>query len=214
MINVLLVEDEVLFSKSVLRRLEREGYQGTITATIAEARQALNKVLPDILLLDVRLPDGNGLDLLAEIRQRDDAWKRLPVVVMTAYSELDDAISAMKLGATDYLKKPVDLDELVLTLSKVMVTQRLSEQLNYSQLRDQHALEQVAMIGSSKTISNIRNQISRIAQVVDKSTSSHPIILIRGETGTGKDVAARLYHQSGSWHKKPFFHILSTGLTF
>ncbi|RKZ94109.1 MAG: sigma-54-dependent Fis family transcriptional regulator, partial [Gammaproteobacteria bacterium] len=123
MVDVLLVEDETLFAKSVLRRLQRDGYEGEIVETVAEARHSLNKDLPDILLLDVRLPDGNGLDLLAELRARDDnEGKKLPVVVMTAYGELDDAISAMKLGATDYLKKPVDLDELVLTLSKVMAT--------------------------------------------------------------------------------------------
>ena len=208
MTNVLLIEDETLFAKSVLRRLEREGYQGIITETIADGRQSLDKILPDILLLDVRLSDGSGLDLLAEIRARDDdSWKTLPIVIMTAYGELDDAVSAMKLGATDYLKKPVDLDELVLTLSKVMTAQRVNQQLDYSQVRDHQALDNITMIGSSKAVTNVRNQINRIVTLVNKSTDNHPIILICGETGTGKDVAARFYHQSGSWHKKPFVHV-------
>ncbi|MDH5358389.1 MAG: sigma-54 dependent transcriptional regulator [Gammaproteobacteria bacterium] len=208
MVKVLLIEDETLFAKSVLRRLEREGYQGKISETIAEGRQLLNASLPDILLLDVRLPDGSGLDLLAEIRAtEDEIWKSLPVVVMTAYGELDDAVSAMKLGATDYLKKPVDLDELVLTMSKVMTARHLNQRLNYSQLREQHVLDQIEMIGSSKAVIDVRNQISRIAQLVDKSSDSHPVILIHGQTGTGKDVAARLYHQLGSWHNRPFVHV-------
>ena len=208
MVDVLLVEDETLFAKSVLRRLQREGYQGKIVETIADGRQSLNESLPDILLLDVRLPDGSGLDLLAEIRGRDDnEWKKLPVVVMTAYGELDDAVTAMKLGATDYLKKPVDLDELVLTLSKVMATQQLNQQLSYSQVRDRHVIDKIEMVGSSKAIDDIRNQINRIAQLVDHSTDNPPVILIRGQTGTGKDVVARLYHQAGSWHKKPFVHV-------
>jgi two-component system, NtrC family, response regulator AtoC len=208
MVDVLLVEDETLFAKSVLRRLQREGYEGKVVETVAEARQLLNKNLPDILLLDVRLPDGSGLDLLADLRARDDnEWKKLPVVVMTAYSELDDAISAMKLGATDYLKKPVDLDELVLTLSKVMATQQLNQQLSYSQVRDRHVLDKIEMVGSSEAVNDIRNQINRIAQLVDQSSDNPPVILIRGETGTGKDVVARLYHQAGSWHKKPFVHV-------
>ncbi|RKZ79749.1 MAG: sigma-54-dependent Fis family transcriptional regulator, partial [Gammaproteobacteria bacterium] len=208
MINVLLVEDESLFAKSVLRRLQREGYQGNIAETIAEAKQYLDKVLPDILLLDVRLPDGSGLDLLAEIRARDDnGWKKVPVVVMTAYGELDDAVSAMKLGATDYLKKPVDLDDLVLTLSKVMATQQINKQLNYSQVRDRHVLDKIEMVGSSKAINELRNQIDRIAHLVDQSSDNSPVILIRGETGTGKDVVARLYHQAGSKNKKPFVHV-------
>ena len=209
MVNVLLIEDETLFARSVLRRLEREGYQGTISTTIAEGKQSLALALPDILLLDVRLPDGSGLDLLAEIRTKNDAaLTALPVVVMTAYGELADAVSAMKLGATDYLKKPVDLDELVLTLSKVMATRRLTQQLDYSQLRDRrHGFEHVDMIGASKAITDVRNHISRIVQLVDKSTDSHPVMLIAGETGTGKDVAARLYHQSGRWHNRPFVHV-------
>jgi two-component system response regulator AtoC len=208
MINVLLVEDETLFAKSVLRCLEREGYQGRIVSTIVDARNAINTTLPDLLLLDIRLPDGNGLDLLAEIRLRDDAsWKSLPVIVMTAYGELDDAIAAMKLGATDYLKKPVDLDDLVLTISKVLATQQIKQQLTYSHVRDQQALDAIEMIGTSKALLDVRHHLSRIAQLVTKSRGSHPVMLIRGETGTGKDVAAHLYHQLGDWRMQPFVHV-------
>ncbi len=208
MINVLLVEDETLFAKSVLRRLQKEGYEGSIVSTIADARNAITSALPDLLLLDIRLPDGNGLDLLAEIRSRDDvSWKSLPVIVMTAYGELDDAIAAMKLGATDYLKKPVDLDDLVLTISKVLATQQIKQQLTYSHVRDQQALDAIEMIGSSKASLNVRHHLSRIAQLVTNSSGSHPVVLIRGETGTGKDVAARLYHQLGDWHMRPFVHV-------
>tara|TARA_R110001606_G_scaffold399310_1_gene584821 strand:- start:149152 stop:150540 length:1389 start_codon:yes stop_codon:yes gene_type:complete len=208
MINVLLVEDESLFAKSVLRRLEKEGYQGSIASTIAEARRSIKVALPDILLLDIRLPDGNGLDLLSEIRTRDDAsGVALPVIVMTAYGELDSAVSAMKLGATDYLKKPVDLDDLVLTVAKVLATQQIKQQLTYSHVRDQQALDAIEMIGTSQAAQNIRHHLGRIAPLVANSRDSHPVLLIRGATGTGKDVAARLYHQLGDWHMQPFVHV-------
>ncbi|HEC59482.1 MAG TPA: sigma-54-dependent Fis family transcriptional regulator [Methylophaga sp.] len=208
MINILLVEDEMLFAKSVLRRLEKEGYNGNIVSTIADAHHSINTALPDLLLLDIRLPDGNGLDLLADIRFRDDAsWKSLPVIVMTAYGELDDAISAMKLGATDYLKKPVDLDDLVLTISKVLATQQLKQQLTYSHVRDRQSVDAIEMIGTSQAADNVRHHLGRIAKLVGNSSDSHPVILIRGETGTGKDVAARLYHQLGDWHVQPFVHV-------
>jgi len=208
MINVLLVEDETLFAKAVLRRLEKEGYDGGIVSTINAARQAINTAIPDILLLDIRLPDGNGLDLLAEIRSRVDiSWKSLPVVVMTAYGELDDAIAAMKLGATDYLKKPVDLDDLVLTISKVLATQQIKQRLAYSHVRDQQALDAIEMIGTSQASHAIRHHLGRIAQLVANSNDSHPVMLIRGDTGTGKDVAARLYHQLGDWYMQPFVHV-------
>ncbi|MTI63651.1 sigma-54 dependent transcriptional regulator [Methylophaga sp.] len=206
MLNVLLIEDETLFAKSVLRRLEREGHRATIQDSIAGGRDALMNDLPDILLLDVRLPDGNGLDLLREIRSRDSS-KDLPVVVVTAYGELEDAVAAMKLGATDYLKKPVDLDELILTLSKVMQQQQLSQKLDYSQVRETHGIEPVRMIGRSRVMQRLRHQLEHIAGLVDRSQQEHPVILISGETGTGKDVLARLYHDLGSWRDRPYVHV-------
>ncbi|NOQ93103.1 MAG: response regulator [Methylophaga sp.] len=208
MLKILLVEDETLFAKSVARRLERDNYDVEITSCIADAKASLNTVLPDVLLLDVRLPDGSGLNLLEDIRISDEkAWKDLPIIIMTAYGELEDAISAMKLGATDYLKKPVDLDELVLLLSKVLANKQISQQLDYSHRRDRQVTDKTTMVGASSAITALRQQIKRIALLVDNSTESHPVVLISGETGTGKDVAARLYHQSGSWNNKPFVHV-------
>lgn len=206
MLNVLLIEDETLFAKSVLRRLQREGHTGAIKASLEAGRAALKTKLPDVILLDVRLPDGSGLDLLKEIRA-NAAWQTLPVVMMTAYGELEDAVTAMKIGATDYLKKPVDLDELVLTLSKVMQTQKLSLQLDYSQVRETHGIEPATMIGYSHTIQAVRQQVERIANLVDKAEQEHPVILVSGETGTGKDVIARIYHQAGSWRHRPYVHV-------
>lgn len=206
MLNVLLIEDETLFAKSVLRRLQREGHDGAIMDTLEGGRTAIKAKLPDILLLDVRLPDGSGLDLLKEI-QSNDAWQTIPVVMMTAYGELEDAVTAMKLGATDYLKKPVDLDELVLTLSKVIQNKQLSKKLDYSQVRETHGIEPVTMIGYSRKIQELRQQVERIASLIDKTDQEHPVVLISGETGTGKDVIARVYHQAGSWRDRPYVHV-------
>ncbi|WP_438971635.1 sigma-54-dependent transcriptional regulator [Methylophaga sp.] len=206
MLNVLLIEDETLFAKSVLRRLQREGHQGTIAYSLEDGREQLKAQLPDILLLDVRLPDGSGLELLKEIQSNQD-WQGMPVVMMTAYGELEDAVSAMKSGATDYLKKPVDLDELVLTLAKVMQKQKLSQQLDYSQVRETHGIEPITMIGFSQSMQKVRQQIDRIASLVEKTGQGHPVILVSGETGTGKDVIARLYHQAGDWRDRPYVHV-------
>jgi len=211
-LNVLLIEDEALFAKSVKRRLERESYRCTIASTIAEGKAYLLQQLPDIVLLDVRLPDGSGLDLLTLIRNQDEPSKQLPIIVMTAYGELDDAVLAMKLGASDYLKKPVDLDELILILSKVLESKRLTTQLNFAQQRDKQSARQVEMLGQSNSVKAIRAQIDRIVDLVKQAAESHPIILISGETGTGKDVAARLYHQQSQWSEKPFIHVDCTSL--
>lgn len=206
MLNVLLIEDEALFAKSVMRRLQREGHHCSIEITLSAARNRIERQLPDVIMLDVRLPDGSGLDLLQEL-QNHPSWQSTPVVMMTAYGELEDAVAAMKLGATDYLKKPVDLDELVLTLNKVMEKQKLSEQLNYSFVRENLNSQEVSMIGFSHPMQLISQQLERIVMLVSKSRDDHPVILISGETGTGKDVLARLYHQTGAWRKRPYVHV-------
>lgn len=207
MLNFLLIEDEALFAKSVLRRLQREGHQATIADNIGEGRQLLINDTPDVLLLDVRLPDGNGLDLLAEIRQDDHPLHNLPVIVMTAYGELEDAVNAMKFGASDYLKKPVDLDELMLTINKVIDTHRVRRQLTYSQQRAQQASQPVNLIGSSPEITLLREQAKRLALLMDKNKDTTPVVLLTGETGSGKGIMARYFHQISLWHDRPFVHV-------
>jgi len=209
MIKILLVEDEHLFAKSVATRLGRDGFQVTVCSNLAEAENYFNhNETPDALLLDVRLPDGSGLDFLTALRtEHDRVSNTLPIIIMTAYGELEDAVLAMKLGANDYLKKPVDLDEVGLMLSKVLETGRIHKQLDYSHARDKLDVNKTHILGASDAVIQSRKQLDKIARLVDNSSDHQPVILIRGETGTGKDVAARYYHQAGSWRDKPFVHV-------
>ncbi len=185
MLEILLVEDEKLFAKSVLRRLQAAGHDGQIVASISEAGQLLNQKSFDLLLLDVRLPDGNGLDLLRQLRQPHSARQNLAVIVMTAYGELKDAVAGMKLGADDYLKKPVDLDELILTIDKVMQTKQLQQQLDFSVIRGQQKNEPVVWVGNSRALVHLKNALLQLATVMDNNNSGCPVLLLTGETGTG-----------------------------
>lgn len=212
MLEILLVEDEKLFAKSVLRRIQNSGHQGQVADSLTVAEALLTSGQFDLILLDVRLPDGNGLDLLTRIRVEGSPWQKLPVIVMTAYGELEDAVAAMKLGASDYLKKPVDLDEVSLTIDKVMQTSRLHQQLDYSTIRSQQANEPVDLLGNSPAIRQLREQLQHLVTVMDNSQGSCPVLLLSGETGTGKDRAARLFHQLGSWHTQPFVRVDCTAL--
>ena len=125
--QILLVEDETVFANAVKKHLLRKGYDINLASDLKSARQYLEGSTPDLILLDMRLPDGSGLDLLGEIKSKNT---NAEVLVMSAYGELEDAVSAMKLGASDYLKKPIDLEELYVNVKKVIDKNELTQKLN------------------------------------------------------------------------------------
>lgn len=203
--KLLIVEDEALFARAVKRRLQKAGYECEHVENIQDARTVIKQFIPDIVLLDMRLPDGNGLDLLPEF-----VLKNAAVIVMTAHGEISDAVNAIKQGAVDYLKKPIDLEELLLSVQKAEASAIQSNSLDYSRQRNAHAIDGVELLGDSPAMQSVKAQIQRIAQFVAADTVP-PTVLISGETGTGKDVAARLLHLScqdkAQNNDKPFVHI-------
>ncbi len=199
----MIIEDETVFAGAVRKRLRRGGFNAEIAGTLAEGATKISDKTPDLLLLDMRLPDGSGLDFLGALQ--NDKANTFPVLVMSAYGEIEDAVSAMKSGASDYLKKPIDLDELMLNVEKVLEKDALSQKLTYSSKREQHAHEGVEFLGDSPAIVAIRQQINRLKQLTGVSVP--PTILILGETGTGKDVVARLLHAHSARRERPFVHV-------
>ena len=202
--RILLVEDETIFAKAVKKHLERAKYKIDLAGDLAEAREHYKNNPPDLVLLDMRLPDGSGLDLLSEIKS---SVNNTSVLVMSAYGELEDAVSAMKLGASDYLKKPIDLEELIINVEKVLDKSELTQKLTNSAKREQHAAETVEFLGKCKQIKSVRDQVERISRLSQAEDVIPPTVLVLGETGTGKDVIARLLHEKSSRNSKPFVHV-------
>ena len=202
--QILLVEDESVFANAVRKHLLRKQYDISLANDLKSARQYIKENIPDLILLDMRLPDGSGLDLLNEIKSKNT---NIEVLVMSAYGELEDAVSAMKLGASDYLKKPIDLEELYVNVKKVIEKNELTQKLSYSEKREQHAYEEVKFLGECKQINFIREQVEKISLLTQTGSSISPTILILGETGTGKDVVARLLHAKSYLNMKPFVHV-------
>lgn len=200
--KILLVEDEVLFAKAVVKRLQKAGFECEHAESLHDARLLVKQFEPDMALLDMRLPDGNGLDLLS-----DFVAKSINTIVMTAFGDVTDAVNAIKMGAIDYLKKPIDLEELLLIIQKNEKTTDLQTSLDYSRQRDTIVNESVQLIGESAAMQSVRQQITRIAQLSSLSDAVQPTVLITGETGTGKDVVARYLHASCANHDKPFVHV-------
>ena len=198
--KILIVEDEVLFARAVQKRMQKVGFECEHAETLQDGRAIVKQFEPDIVLLDMRLPDGNGLDYLPEL-----VAGGITVIVMTAYGDLSDAVSAIKLGANDYLKKPIDLEELLLIVQKNEKMAALKTSLNYSRQRNTYAVETVGLIGESPAIESLRIQVARIASLT--GDAAPPSVLIIGETGTGKDVVARMLHASSANNDKPFVHV-------
>lgn len=199
---MLLVEDEALFARAVSKRLTHAGYECAQVANLADARAKATQFLPDVVLLDMRLPDGSGFDLLPDL-----VAKGVAVIAMTAFGEISDAVSAIKQGAADYLKKPVDLEELLLAVEKAQRASRLRHQLDYSRERDSHVAEGVNLLGESPAMQEARAQIERLARLTALTDVIPPTVLICGETGTGKDVAARLLHLASARQERPFVQV-------
>jgi two-component system, NtrC family, response regulator AtoC len=197
--KILIVEDEVLFARAVQKHLQKAGFECEHAENLADARAITKQFSPDFVLLDMRLPDGNGLDLLPEL-----AASGVAVIVMTAYGDISDAVNAIKLGAIDYLKKPIDLEELLLIVQKNEKTAALKTSLDYALQRNNHVVEDINLIGESPAIESLLLQVARIAQL---GSAQETTVLIMGETGTGKDVAARMLHASCANNDKPFVHV-------
>jgi DNA-binding NtrC family response regulator len=203
--RILVIEDEGLFARAVAKSLEAQ-FDVACATTLAAGRQVMQASAPDLVLLDLRLPDGNGMDFLAEVAALGD--DRPQVLVLTAYGEIGDAVQAIKLGAADYLKKPIDLDELRLVVERVLETTQMRNQLDYSRERDSHvAVEGALLLGESAPIQRLRDQIHRLARLGGGTGEPPPTVLILGETGSGKDVAARLLHLAGLSRDQPFVQV-------
>ena len=177
--RLLIVDDEASMLDFLSLLFQGEGYEVTTARSVEEARRTLERGSLDLVLCDILMPDGNGLDLLKEIKATDGSP---PVIMMTAYTSTKSAIEAMKLGAADYVSKPFDVDELKIVAQKALERAELAEENVYlrRELEKKYTFNNI--IGKSSRMQAIFSLIDRIAR-----TSS--TVLIHGESGTGIGMA-------------------------
>lgn len=203
-IRVLIVEDERLIRWSLRQKFEEIGYHVTEADCGAVALDALQSNTYDVIMLDYKLPDMTGLDILGRLRDRDsDAV----AIMMTAYSNVEDAVEAIKLGAFDYLPKPFEIPVLLLTVEKALERTRLRREVRQLRCLQQDDFGSERIIGQHPSM-------QRLFEMVDKIASSGgSTVFLRGETGTGKDLLARVIHRTSERASMRFMNVTCTALS-
>lgn len=206
MATLLIVEDEDVLARSLAKAFTRKGLEVHHAASIEAARTLMASSPPDVVLLDLRLPDGSGLDLLEPLLV---ATPELPVIMMTAYGSVSDAVRAMQRGACDYVQKPFDLDEISLKVEHALRSARERREITYYRER---SAAPGAILGESAAAEQLRAVVLRLARMTSGTGAPAPTILLLGETGSGKGHVARALHAAGGRRTGPFIEVNCTAL--
>jgi two-component system response regulator AtoC len=208
--GILLIEDEEVLAGNIKRYLDRRGYEVVTAGTAAEGIRLFDQGDIDLVLLDLNLPDLHGLKVLEEIRRRDP---RVKVVCVTGSGSVQVAVDAMKGGAHDYVTKPVVLSELKILIDKALGQERLEGALSYYNAREAAGSGLPTLLGTSSAMAQVRERIRAVVEAErGLIEGSPPAVLIRGETGTGKELVARAFHFEGPRGEAPFIELNCSAL--
>jgi len=202
--RVLIIEDEKLIRWSLRQRFDEEGFIADEAETGRAGLNLLRENTYDLVTLDYKLPDITGLQVLEEIRQED---RDVVVILITAFSNIEDAVAAMRLGAFDYISKPFKMDELMLTIERGLEATRLKRQVR--DLRN----EIHARFGIEGIIGDCPPMQHLFALIRDIAASGASTVFLKGESGTGKDLVAKTIHYNSDRADHPFMNITCTALS-
>lgn len=206
---ILIIEDEPILAEDMREGLEQAGHEVTVTASGEDGLDAAQQRPHDVTLLDLRLPGIDGMEVLKALRDRGDLTS---VIIITAHGDVKTAVDAMKMGAADFLLKPVDADELQIIIKRVTQQRRAADNLNYFRQRQREGGTFDDVIGDSPAIKRVKNVITKLTSTSALSSDIPPSVLLTGETGTGKDLFARAIHFAGPRSAAPFVHVNCTAL--
>jgi DNA-binding NtrC family response regulator len=179
--TLLVIEDDAVLNRLLVDELKQSGFDVHGSLNWAAGQSAINQFAPELVLLDVNLPDASGLDVLAEIGESR------PVVILTATASVHQAVEAMRLGAADYLAKPVNLNELELIIRRVLKNRQIYAEHEYR--RTEETMRLGGMLGESAAMTELRRLIEAVAQ-------TDVTVLIQGESGAGKELVAHAVHHA------------------
>ncbi len=194
MSTLLIVDDEQSMRDFLAIMLKKEGYEVDMVEDGDEAIKAIEEDIYDLVITDIKMPGRSGLEVLRHVKQISPGTL---VIVITAFSSTEDAVSAMKQGALDYITKPFEIEKIKLVIKNALARKKLHVEHEYYKKQYEHKFDVSGIVGKSRAIQSIFDIIKRVS--VSKST-----ILITGESGTGKELIARAIHQNSSRKDHPF----------
>ena len=191
--HALLVDDDPNFLLALSELVEREGFSTSVASTLEEARACVANKPPDVALIDLLLPDGSGMDLFKDF----EAGTATEVVLITGHASVDTAVDAMRLGASDYLTKPLDVARLRTVLANVARARQLKEEIGTLRAALRKLGHFGQLIGASAAMQRVYDLVGRVAP-------TGATVLVMGESGTGKDLVAQTLHELSRRRKEPF----------
>lgn len=209
MAQILIVEDEVLLAKSLSRALTTRGHDCIHVTTAEEGIRLLEQMPIDIVLLDIQLPGMSGLEAVKHVRSIDP---NISVIIATAYATMASAIEAIRSGASDFLRKPLDTEEVALAIERAVTGARLRQTISYYNAVEAEKTDEDALVASSTKMREVQKVIERLRDIELNNPSEFPPVLILGETGTGKDLVARTIHYRSKFADQPFVEVNCTTL--
>ncbi len=196
-IRVLFVDDDAVTGQVMQRNCDSVDYSCQVFSSAEKCLEEFQNSGADVVITDLRMPGMNGFELLSKLREIDS---EIPVLVMTGYSSVENAVEAMKRGATDFIKKPFDFEELRLLLGRTIQAVRLRNENRLLKKRLEKERNQFGMIGEAPVMKTLFNTIEKVAEV-------NCCAIITGESGTGKELVARALHDYSPRRDKPFVAI-------
>lgn len=194
--NILIVEDDMAFGAMLEKWFGRNGYEAMLCPEVTTAKREIEKRKYDLILSDLRLPDGDGIMFLQWLREKDI---QIPFIIMTGYAEVQSAVAAMKLGAEDYLEKPIIPDVFRGKIEQALAKPRVEKGRELRVKREKKVLTG-AIIGNSAVARQMYDHILKVAP-------TKMSVLILGESGTGKEYAARMIHDNSPRRDQPFIAV-------